>query len=67
MSVPAAIATMKTVCLDVATDEEEKKINGETCPNDCSGNGRCVKGVCQCNAGYTAYDCSEKKGRCQLD
>merc|ERR1712072_366043 len=57
MSVPAALATMKTICLDVANDDEEKKINGETCPNDCNGNGKCIKGVCKCNAGFKAFDC----------
>merc|ERR1712072_1382970 len=60
MSVPAALATMKTICLDVANDDEEKKINGETCPNDCNGNGKCIKGVCKCNAGFKAFDCSTK-------
>merc|ERR1712072_1545134 len=60
MSVPAALATMKTICLDVANDDEEKKINGETCPNDCNGNGRCVKGVCICNPNFGAFDCSTK-------
>lgn len=60
MAVPAAVDTMKTTCLDVADDEEEKKINGETCPDDCNNNGECVKGVCHCNAGFKGYDCSGK-------
>ena len=65
MSVPAALDTMKTICLDVATDDEEKEINGETCPNDCNGNGECIKGVCKCNTGFTAFDCSTKVGMCR--
>ena len=60
---PAAVDTMKTICMDVATDDEEKKINGETCPNDCNGNGECVEGVCKCNPGFTAFDCSTKDGK----
>jgi hypothetical protein len=36
------------------------------CPNDCSGNGKCVKGVCQCNKidvfGYFGDDCSQMCG-----
>ena len=63
MSISSALDTMKTICMDVATDDEEKKINGETCPNDCNGNGECVEGVCKCNPGFTAFDCSTKDGK----
>ena len=49
--------------MDVATDDEEKKINGETCPNDCNGNGECIKSVCKCYPGFTAFDCSTKVGK----
>ena len=28
------------------------------CPNDCSGKGQCNEGVCECNVGYTYFDCS---------
>ncbi|XP_078677339.1 von Willebrand factor D and EGF domain-containing protein-like isoform X2 [Branchiostoma floridae x Branchiostoma belcheri] len=28
------------------------------CPEDCSGNGICVDGVCECDEGYTSVDCS---------
>eukprot|EP01088_Endostelium_zonatum_P016221 TRINITY_DN4288_c0_g1_i2.p1 TRINITY_DN4288_c0_g1~~TRINITY_DN4288_c0_g1_i2.p1 ORF type:complete len:400 (-),score=154.74 TRINITY_DN4288_c0_g1_i2:10-1209(-) len=28
------------------------------CPNDCSNNGQCKGGTCQCNALYTSADCS---------
>ncbi|KAL0217745.1 hypothetical protein RCL1_008594 [Eukaryota sp. TZLM3-RCL] len=28
------------------------------CPNDCSGNGECVEGVCNCSEGWTGDNCS---------
>ena len=32
------------------------------CPNDCSGNGRCLlNGTCRCFAFFTGLDCSEKE------
>merc|ERR1712146_285864 len=30
------------------------------CPNDCSGNGKCVDGVCHCNAGFGGAGCLSK-------
>jgi hypothetical protein len=57
MAVPAAFTTMKTLCLDEANDDEEKEINGETCPNDCNGKGDCKKGKCVCKAGFSGFDC----------
>jgi hypothetical protein len=32
----------------------------QKCPNDCSGNGLCMDGMCTCNVGFKAADCSEK-------
>jgi len=28
------------------------------CKGDCSGNGKCKRGVCECNKGFTGEDCS---------
>ena len=28
------------------------------CPNDCSCNGKCVKGSCECNTDFVGRDCS---------
>jgi len=30
-----------------------------SCPNDCSGHGECVIGLCQCADGYSSDDCHE--------
>ncbi|CAD8094451.1 unnamed protein product [Paramecium sonneborni] len=30
------------------------------CPNDCQGNGKCLEGVCKCDKGFIARDCSLK-------
>ena len=62
LSINSAFDTMKTKCLDEANEKEKEKINGETCPNDCSGNGKCNKGKCTCNKGFSGFDCS--KGEC---
>ena len=51
---------MKTKCLDEANDEEKEEITGETCPNDCNGNGKCNNGKCECNPGFSGYDCSKE-------
>lgn len=32
------------------------------CLNDCSGNGQCVMGQCQCEANYVGPDCSQALG-----
>ena len=29
-----------------------------TCPNDCSGNGKCVDWTCLCDNGFMGRDCS---------
>jgi hypothetical protein len=33
---------------------------GYNCPNECSGNGNCVAGVCSCKETYASYDCSSQ-------
>lgn len=30
------------------------------CPNECSGQGRCIEGGCLCFAGFTGVDCSQQ-------
>ncbi|CAG2226668.1 unnamed protein product [Mytilus edulis] len=37
------------------------------CPNNCSGNGTCVSGVCSCNNGYTGDDCLEEMSKPPLN
>jgi len=32
-------------------------IGKKTCPKNCMGQGKCVNGKCQCNAGYQGTDC----------
>ena len=32
------------------------------CPNECSGNGQCVNGTCQCSSGFETADCSMRVG-----
>lgn len=31
------------------------------CPNGCNGNGNCISGHCQCNAGFGGDSCNESK------
>lgn len=33
---------------------------GTTCPDNCNGHGKCVKGKCQCNNGYASFSCKQK-------
>merc|ERR1712212_759663 len=58
MAISSAFDTMKTKCLDEASEEQKKEITGKTCPNDCNGNGKCTNGKCQCNKGFGGFDCS---------
>ena len=39
---------------------EKKQISEKTCPNDCGGNGKCNNGKCECNPGFSGYDCSKE-------
>ena len=50
-----------------STEEIEKPLkpvddnkNTTACPNNCSGNGTCNDGSCDCNDGYLGDDCSTK-------
>jgi len=45
------------------TKRPPKKISDTLCPNLCSGNGVCRKGVCICNENYTSPDCSIDKSK----
>ncbi len=42
--------------------EPPTAVSDEICPNQCSKNGKCVKGKCVCIAGFLTEDCSVKKG-----
>ncbi len=39
------------------------KVGEISCPGMCSGNGKCIKGVCSCNAGFQSVDCSVDASR----
>lgn len=36
------------------------------CPNGCNGNGNCIGGHCQCNAGFGGESCNESKFSCHV-
>eukprot|EP00163_Fabomonas_tropica_P017262 TRINITY_DN306_c0_g1_i1.p1 TRINITY_DN306_c0_g1~~TRINITY_DN306_c0_g1_i1.p1 ORF type:complete len:880 (-),score=245.53 TRINITY_DN306_c0_g1_i1:175-2814(-) len=36
----------------------------ETCPNFCSGHGKCVSGKCKCEDGRSGEDCSQSADKC---
>ncbi|KAK7886648.1 hypothetical protein WMY93_026269 [Mugilogobius chulae] len=38
---------------------KEKCACSAGCPNDCSGNGKCERGKCVCQQGFTGTDCSK--------
>ena len=37
---------------------EPKELLDKICSSDCNKNGQCVSGACQCNYGFTGFDCS---------
>lgn len=55
-------------CLDINYGEKQlgcfydDKITPScfVCPNKCSGNGNCDKGICSCKSNWTGDDCSSK-------
>nr|XP_018668975.1 tenascin-R-like [Ciona intestinalis] len=69
--------------IDRVSDTERattmRPLSFDSCPRRCSGNGKCISGLCQCDRGYQGDDCSEsicvnacsghgacnKHGRCQ--
>ena len=57
----ASLQAMHDICqeaVDKKPDTVKKEFEERVCPNECSGNGRCVKGVCICNQGFATEDCS---------
>jgi hypothetical protein len=42
---------------DCATDLREHSTHVSSCPNQCSGEGACVRGVCACLPGRFGADC----------
>lgn len=74
-AVTAAMDAMKSDCEEVimrdpttwkpgpdGKPEPPTAVSDEICPNQCSKNGKCVKGKCVCIAGFLSEDCSVKKG-----
>ena len=45
------------------TTRPPMKMANTMCPGLCRGNGQCINGTCQCNANYTAADCSIDKNK----
>jgi len=57
----ASMQAMRDICeeaVDGKPDNVKKEFEENVCPNECSGNGKCVKGVCVCNKGFATEDCS---------
>ena len=44
------------------TLEPPEAVENVLCPNQCSGNGICVNGTCECNTGFQTADCSMSDG-----
>ena len=52
---------MRDICeeaVDSKPENVKKELEEKVCPNECSGKGKCVKGVCICNRGFGTEDCS---------
>ena len=41
-------------------------IGNSLCPNECSGNGKCLNATCECEEGFLSSDCSIVKGNLLL-
>ena len=57
----AAMQAMLDICEEAVAEKPDdtiKEIEDKVCPNECSGNGKCVNGTCVCNTGFTTEDCS---------
>ncbi|XP_052268670.1 uncharacterized protein LOC127870050 [Dreissena polymorpha] len=52
---PQTLAELNILKEILKTSEHIEEI---FCMNNCSGNGTCVNGTCQCNSGFGAVDCS---------
>ncbi|KAF3839879.1 hypothetical protein F7725_018596 [Dissostichus mawsoni] len=48
------------------TSIKEKCPCSANCPNGCSGNGKCQKGKCICQKGFTGPDCKTARGKVKL-
>lgn len=63
-----------SITLELLTD-----IKANSCPNECSGHGKCTNGTCLCDIPFTSFDCSingtkppvmlgiPDKGKCDLN
>ncbi|CAH1254988.1 VWDE [Branchiostoma lanceolatum] len=71
----AAVGVMKSECVtvvyknvslyDVMDDGSavpSVSVKNNLCPADCSHNGACINGTCQCHDGFTSADCSVAEG-----
>ena len=57
------LANMAPDAQTAIENDPNAALRNSLCPSSCSGQGSCVRGICNCNSGYTGYDCSmEEQG-----